>query len=119
MESREGRIEKLLRRADAAMLDGIKKADRVLDEAVSIGTITAKQASKTSKDIHARAKKERDALLERGTRGVSAGIETAKRARSSASDDLEVLERLGKLRKSKVITEKEFQAKKKKILERI
>ena len=38
---------------------------------------------------------------------------------SNAENDLELLEKLGKLRKSGVITEKEFQAKKKKILGRI
>jgi len=39
--------------------------------------------------------------------------------RVNTEDDLATLEKLGKLRKSGVITEKEFQAKKKKILGRI
>ena len=47
------------------------------------------------------------------------GITTAKNVTSNAHDDLEILKKLGKLRKAEVITEKEFQAKKKKILDRI
>ena len=47
-------------------------------------------------------------------------IETiAKGVTSNSQEDLEILEKVAKLRKSKVITEKEFQEKKKKILERI
>jgi hypothetical protein len=38
---------------------------------------------------------------------------------SNTQDDLEILKKLGKLRKSEIITEKEFQSKKKKILDRI
>lgn len=45
------------------------------------------------------------------------GIQT--KVGPSAEDDLCILEKLGKLRKSGIITEKEFQAKKKKILQRI
>jgi hypothetical protein len=43
----------------------------------------------------------------------------AKNITSNTQDDLEILKKLGKLRKSEVITEKEFQSKKKKILDRI
>jgi len=42
-----------------------------------------------------------------------------KKITSNVDEDLATLEKLGKLRKSGVITEKEFQAKKKKILGRI
>ena len=115
----QGHIEKLLKRADAALQDGIKKADRVLDEAVILGTITAKQATRTSRGIHARAKKEHDSLKSRGMSNISRGMSAAKKITYNTQEDLEILERLGQLRKSKVITEKEFQAKKKKILERI
>ena len=38
---------------------------------------------------------------------------------SNTHEDLETLKKLGKLRNSEVITEKEFQAKKKKILDKI
>ncbi|RNJ77060.1 MAG: SHOCT domain-containing protein [Nitrosopumilus sp. B06] len=115
----QGHIEKLLKKADVALQDGIKKADRVLDEAVALGAITAKQAASTSRGIHARAKKERDSLKSRGMSNISKGMSAAKKITSNTQEDLEILERLGKLRKSKIITEKEFQAKKKKILERI
>ncbi|RNJ78283.1 MAG: SHOCT domain-containing protein [Nitrosopumilus sp. H8] len=119
METQGRHIERLLKKADAALQDGIKKADRVLDEATALGAITAKQAARTSRGIHARAKKERDSLKSRSMGNISRGVSAAKKMASSTQDDLEILERLGMLRKNKVITEKEFQAKKKKILGRI
>ena len=47
------------------------------------------------------------------------GILAAKNATSNVKEDLKTLEKLGKLRESGIITEKEFQEKKKKILARI
>ena len=63
--------------------------------------------------------KEREALQKRGEKKIKEGIAAAKKATSNTSEDLATLEKLGKLRKAGVITEKEFQAKKKKILGRI
>jgi len=114
-----GHIEKFLKKADKAFQEGLKKADEVLDDAVEFGAMTAKQAAKTSKDLRNQAKKERNALQKRGINKISEGLSAAKSITSNPHDDLEVLKKLGKLRKSEVITEKEFQAKKKKILDRI
>ena len=114
-----GYIDKFLKKADKAIQDGVKKADDVLEEAVEFGTMTAKQASKTSKELKKQAKKEKDALHKKGIEKINEGITTAKKATSNTHDDLEILKKLGKLRKAEVITEKEFQAKKKKILDRI
>ena len=114
----EGHIERLLRRADAALLDGIKKADRIIDEAAVIGGITAKQAARASRGVHARAKKEQEELRRRGAEKLAGGVSAARRAASGPRGDLEVLEALGRLRKSGVITEREFREKKK-ILGRI
>ena len=114
-----GYIEKLLKKADKALQEGVKKADEVLDNAVELGAMTAKQASKTGKELHKQAKKERDSLRERGMGKITKGISAAKNITSNTEDDLETLKKLGKLRASGVITEKEFQAKKKKILDRI
>ena len=114
-----GHIEKFLKRADKAFQEGLKKADEVLDDAVEFGAMTTKQAAKTSKDLRNHAKKERKALQERGMSKINEGISAAKNVTSNTQDDLEILKKLGKLRKSEVISEKEFQAKKKKILDRI
>ncbi len=114
-----GYIEKLLKKADKALQEGVKKADEVLDDAVELGVMTAKQAGKTSKELRNKAKKERKALQERGIEKINEGISAAKSATSNTQNDLEILKKLGKLRKAEVITEKEFQAKKKKILDRI
>ena len=114
-----GHIEKFLKRADKAIQEGIKKADEVLDDAVEFGEITAKQAAQTSKELRSQAKKERIALQKKGVKKINEGILAAKNITSNVDDDLETLEKLGKLRKTGVITEKEFQAKKKKILDRI
>jgi polyhydroxyalkanoate synthesis regulator phasin len=125
-----GYIEKLLKKADKALQEGVKKADKalqegvkkadeVLDDAVDLGIMTAKQAGKTSKELRNKAKKERKALQERGIEKINEGISAAKSATSNTQNDLEILKKLGKLRKAEVITEKEFQAKKKKILDRI
>jgi len=114
-----GYIEKLLKKADKALQEGVKKADEVLDNAVELGAMTAKQASKTSKELRKQAKKERDSLHERGIKKINKGISAAKNITSNTKDDLEILKKLGKLKANGVITEKEFQAKKKKILDRI
>ena len=118
-DKKGGYIDKFLKKADRAIQDGVKKADSVLEEAVELGSMTAKQASKTSKELRNQAKKESEALQKRGIKKLNEGIMTAKNATSNTHEDLEILKKLGKLRKSEVITEKEFQAKKKKILDRI
>ena len=116
---KSGYIDKFLKKADKAIQEGVKKADEVLEEAVELGSMTAKQASKTSKDLHSQAKKESETLQKKGIAKINDGISAAKKATSNTNDDLEILEKLGKLRKTNVITEEEFKAKKKKILDRI
>jgi len=114
-----GYIEKFLKKADKALQEGVKKADGVLEDAVELGVMTAKQASKTSKELRNQAKKERKALQKRGIEKINKGISAAKSVTSNTNEDLETLKKLGKLRTNGIITEKEFQAKKKKILDRI
>ena len=114
-----GYIEKLLKKADKALQEGVTKADKVLEDAVELGIMTGKQASKTSKELRNQAKKERKSLQKRGIEKINEGVSAAKSATSNTQNDLDILKKLGKLRKSEVITEKEFQAKKKKILGRI
>ncbi len=119
MTKKGGYIEKLLKKADKALQEGVKKADEVLDNAVELGVMTAKQASKTSKELRNQAKREREALQKRGIEKITKGITAAKNVTSNTQEDLEILKKLGKLRTNGIITEKEFQTKKKKILDRI
>ena len=50
---------------------------------------------------------------------ITKGISVAKSVTSNPKEDLATLEKLGKLKKMGIITDREFQVKKKKILERI
>ncbi len=81
--------------------------------------MTAKQAARTTKELQAQAIKEKDSLQKRGIEKISRGILAAKKVTTNTRNDLDILEKLGKLRDDKIITESEFQEKKKKILERI
>jgi polyhydroxyalkanoate synthesis regulator phasin len=114
-----GHIEKFLKRADKAIDEGIKKADEILDDAVEFGEMAATQAKKTSTELRKKAEKEGEILKKKGKEKINESIMAAKAAATSAEDDLKTLEKLGKLKKSGIITEKEFQEKKKKILARI
>ena len=114
-----GYIDKFLKKADKAIQEGVKKADEALEEAVEFGSMTVKQAAKTSKELRNQAKKEKELLQKKGLKKINEGITNAKNVTSNTHDDLEILKKLGKLRKAEIITEKEFQAKKKKILGRI
>ena len=119
-KSKKGRyIEKFLKRADKAIQEGVKKADEVLEEAVELGEITAKQASKASKEFSDKARKESELLQKKSLEMISEGLSSAKKMGTDSQEDLKMLEKLGKLRKSGILTEKEFQEKKKKILSRI
>ena len=116
---KKGYIEKFLKKADEAIQEGIRKADDVLEEAVELGAMTAKQAAKTSKELQTQAKKEKKMLQKKGLKKITDSIAVAKNVASNSQESLEILEKLGKLKKAGIITDKEFQIKKKKILERI
>jgi hypothetical protein len=118
-KKKTGYIERFLKKADKAIDEGIKRADEALEDAVEFGAIAAGQAKKTSEDLRKRAEKEKEAIRTIGTKKINEGITAARIATGKAEEDLAMLEKLGKLRKSGVLTEKEFQEKKKKILERI
>jgi len=118
-KKKPGHIEKFLKRADKAIDEGIKKADEILDEAVEFGGLAAEQAKKTSKELRKKAESEGKSLKQKGISKLNDGILAAKKATASTEDDLRALEKLGELKKSGVLTEKEFREKKKKILDRI
>lgn len=112
-------LERFLKKADKAIDDGVRRADEILDDAVEFGVIASGQAKKTSEELREQAKREGEEIRTKGLKRINEGISTARRFTTSPESDLETLERLAKLRKEKVITEKEFEEKKKKILSRI
>lgn len=118
-KKKAGFIERFLKRADKAIDEGIKKADEILDDAVEFGGMAAGQAKKTSFELRRKAEKEGESLKKKGVTKLNEGILAAKNATTNVEQDLIALEKLAKLKKSGVITEKEFQEKKKKILARI
>lgn len=118
-----GYIEKFLKRADKAvdeaLTQGVKRADEILADAAEFGKIAAKEADRKSRDLRKQAKIEGAKLKSKGEREIIKGISTARRLTSTDKADLETLAKLGELRKAGIITESEFQSKKKKILGRI
>lgn len=122
-KSRPGYIEKFLKRADKAIDDaveeGIKRADEIVADAVEFGKIASKEAQKKSIELKKIARVEGEKLKAEGERKINKNIAKVKKMTSSGRNDLETLVKLGELRKAGILTEKEFQSKKKKILKRI
>jgi len=85
------------------------KADNVKKQGQSLAQIAAERAP----DVHARIKKH-------GKDKLQKGISAAKKIRSSSSaENIELLEKLGDLRDKGILSDKEFTAKKKEILEKL
>ena len=120
---RPGYIEKFLKRADKAIDDaveeGIKRADEIVADAVEFGKIASKEAQKKSIELKKIARVEGDKLKAEGERRINKNVAKVKKMTSSERNDLETLAKLGELRKAGILTQKEFQSKKKKILKRI
>lgn len=120
---RPGYIEKFLKRADraidSAVEQGIKRADEILEDAVELGKITINEAQKKSDILKKQAKKESKRLKIKGEKKLEKSINSAKKITAIKEDALETLAKLGELKKAGIITEKEFRAKKKKILAQI
>ena len=90
-------VEKLLESVDEAKKKGQK-----------IGRLAKIRGLKLSKQIKARAKKT-----------VSKKITKAKRMIRSSEDNVELIRKLGELKKAGIISNKEFQVKKKQLLDKI
>ncbi len=120
---RPGYIEKFLKRADKAIDDavneGIKRADEIVADAVEFGKIASKEAQKKSIELKKIARVEGEKLKAEGERRINKNVAKVKKMTASGRNDLETLAKLGELRKAGILTEKEFQSKKKKILKRI
>ena len=122
-KKKTGYLSNFLKRADRAIDDaisqGVKRADEVLEDAVELGKMASSEAQKQSKKIHKQATKESEKLKKQSEKKILGSISSAKKITTNPEENLKLLEKLGKLRKNGVITEKEFQAKKKKLLEKI
>ena len=120
---RPGHIEKFLNRADKAIDEavqqGIKRADEILEDAVEFGKIASKEAQEKSNQLKKQARIESRKLKSKGKRKINKSIVSAKKITSPTRKDLETLAKLGELRKAGIVSEKEFQSKKKEILKRI
>jgi len=120
---RPGYIEKFLKRADKAIDDaveeGIKRADEIVADAVEFGKIASKEAQQKSIELKKIARVEGEKLKAEGERRINKNVAKVKKMTSSERNDLETLAKLGELRKAGILTQKEFQSKKKKILKRI
>jgi len=90
-------LEKLLESVDEAKRKGQK-----------IGRLAKIRGLKLSKQVRARAKKT-----------VSKKITKAKRMIRSSEDNVELIRKLGELKKAGIISNKEFQVKKKQLLDKI
>lgn len=118
-----GYIEKFLKRADkaidSAVEQGVKRADEILEDAVELGKITASEAQKRSEVLRKQAEKESKKLKSKGEKKLGKSIDAAKKITAGKGDALETLAKLGELKKAGIITDKEFRAKKKKLLAQI
>ncbi len=116
-------VQEGIKKADEVVQEGIKKADEVKDNALELKEMAAKQASKTGKEIHEKAKVKGEALQKKGAETMDQTITSVKKMAAKPSspppNDLEILAKLEELRKLNVITDEEFQTKKRDILERI
>ena len=122
-KKKSGYLSNFLKRADKAIDEaisqGVKRADEVLEDAVEFGKIASAEAQKQSKKIHKQATKESQKLKKESEKRILNGISSAKKISSNPEENLKLLEKLGKLREKGILTEKEFQQKKKKLLEKV
>ena len=122
-KKKAGYIEKFLKRADKAIdnavTQGVKRADEILEDAVELGKITSTEAQKKSAMLRKQAQAETKKLKLEGEKRLGKSVEAAKKMAVAKGDALETLAKLGELKKAGIITDKEFIAKKKKLLSQI
>ena len=94
---------------DAEFLDKLlESVDDAKKKGQKIGKLAKIRGVKLSQRVKSRAKKT-----------VSKKITKAKRIIRSSDDNVELIKKLGELKKAGIITSKEFQAKKKQLLDKI
>jgi len=130
LEKADETISAGIKDADKAFQEGIKKADEALDAGIDLGIISAKQASIEAKryrkvaqiqvkQLQKLAEKEANRLKNESRKKIKEKIATVKIKSSSRKETLLILGKLERLRKTGVITKKEFQKKKKELLKGI
>ena len=130
LEKADEAISAGIKDADKAFQEGIKKADEALDAGIDLGIISTKQARKEAKkyrkvaqtrvkQLQKQAEKEANRLKNESRKKIKEKIATVKIKSSSRKETLLILGKLGRLRKTGVITKKEFQKKKKELLKGI
>lgn len=99
----------MVKKSKQSFLDQlIDKVENAKRRGLEIGKITAEEAAKLGEEIK-----------EHGKEKITEGVSAAKKLGYSSEKDLELLEKFGKLKKSGIITQKEYEDKKKEILKRI
>ncbi len=122
-------IEVGIKNADKTIKEGIKKADEVLDTGIELGIISAKQARIEAKKLRKRAEKEaiqfqkqaeKEAkrIKNQSKKKIQSRITKIQKS-SSRQKNIKMIEQLGRLKKTGVITKREFQQKKRQLLKRI
>lgn len=96
-----------------------KVKSKDVKDKVEAEKILAKERRLILKDFAEKGYQLSKDLTSRTSKSISSGYNTARRLASTSERDVAVLEKLGDLRKKGVITQKEFEEKKKDILERI
>jgi hypothetical protein len=96
------------------ILDDItrEKSEEVIQHAKKRGYYISKVIAKKGSSIGSKLKKKTRS-------GIRSGINAGKNLQDSSQKELDLLKKLGDLQKSGIITNKEFQEKKKKILAKI
>ena len=85
-----------------------KRAESAKRESVKLGKLTVRKGYGVGKKLKGST-----------TKGISKSIQIAKTLGPSPMESLQLIEKLGKLKDSGLITEKEFQQKKKQLLKKI
>ncbi len=89
-----------------------QKSEEILKHATKKGYRVSEDVIKKSGILSSKLKK--------GTKlGVEKSIQTGKRLQTNPLERVELIEKLGELKKKKLITDKEFQSKKKEILSKV
>ena len=92
---------------------------KVIDKLKMQTNVAMQQSDALKKMVTQKGGKVTSDLIKQATDTVSQGVSSAKKLTASPQHNLEVLEKLAALNKKGVITNKEFQAKKKEILKKI
>lgn len=110
---------RLAKRKSSQLTNMVKRKKLVSD-------LTQKKSEEIIHQARKKGFKISESLLKKGSilqskvkKSAQKGINAGKKLKSSSTKDLELLAKLGKLKKANIINEKEFQEKKKKILKRI